>query len=329
MWGSVQIGQTSQIQFIVNNQGNIPATVSSIAITTTKSAYTLANLPRMPAAIAAGGELAFSVVFTPTALGNNTAQLQVGTASFSLDGVGTPPPALPAVSLSGPAEAVGPMQQPALSLKLAAPYPIALTGTLTLNVSSSDFVVDPAVQFSTGGLAATFDIPANTTQAQFPTGSSIQLQTGTVAGTITVSATIATNTGVDVTPSSPPTVIFRVPPSPPQILDIELGSQTSTGFTIVVTGYSTNRSLTQLEISFVPSSSYRVPISSFTFNIETIAADWYSTSGSQSYGSLLTASIPFTSSSKLSNLGQVFQSITATLRNKLGQSNVASLTLQP
>lgn len=329
--GSLQIGQTSQIQFVVNNQGNLPATVSNVAVASAKSAFSLSGLPGLPATIAPGDQLTLSIVFTPAALGDNTAQLRLDAAAFNLIGSGTPPTALPAVTISGLDAPAGPAQQPAVSLNLAAPYPLPLSGTLTLAVNSSTFAADPAVQFATGGRTVAFTIPAGTTQAQFPAGSSIRLQTGTVASTISVAATFATNTGVDVTPASAPATSFQIPAGPPQALSIQLGSTATSAFTIVVTGFSTTRSLTKLDLDFVPTTSYKLPATHFTIDISAAAASWYRTAESQTYGSLFTAAVPFTFQPPNSSftLGQLLQSVSATLTNEIGQSNSVSFTPQP
>jgi hypothetical protein len=329
--GSLQIGQTSNIPFTIANQGNAPATVSTIALSSAKSAYSLANVPAVPATIAPGGQLSFTIMFSPTALGDNTAQLRVDAATFSLVGSGTSPPALPLVTITGPGPVVGPMQQPAVSLSLASPYSLPLAGVLTMTVSSNHVVIDPAVQFATGGRTVTFTIPANTTQAQFSTGNSVPFQTGTVAASITIGATLATATGVDVTPASPPSISFAVPDGPPQVLSVQAGPQTANSLTVTVTGFSTTRSLTQLTLDFTPTASYQIPGSHYVFDISTSAGLWYVSAESQAFGSLFTATIPFTfqGSDPSATLGQVFQSISATLSNAIGQSNSASFTVQP
>jgi hypothetical protein len=62
---------------------------------------------------------------------------------------------------------VNPATQPSFNITLAAAYPIALSGTLTLEftpdaVSPAD---DPAIQFSAGGRTLNFTIPAGQTSA--------------------------------------------------------------------------------------------------------------------------------------------------------------------
>ena len=330
LWGPVQVGQTSQVDFVVRNEGTSTATITSVVIVDAKSAYRLKDVPELPALLPAGDQVAFSLLFSPAAVGDNVARLRVEGEIFNLVGSGTPPPPLPAVELRGPVQGDA-MQQPALSLALATPYPLPLSGTLTMTVNSSSFSVDPTVQFATGGRSVAFTIPANTTQAQFPTGSEIRFQTGTVAGTISVSASFATTSGVNVTPDAPPTMSVTVPPSPPRVLDVRFDARSSTSFVVVITGLSTTRSLTQLELEFAASQKFQVPAGRFTLNLDSASTAWYRSVESQSYGSLCTVSIPFTvqGEGSPSSLEEVFQSISATLTNEKGRSNTLSIAPHP
>jgi hypothetical protein len=126
---------------------------------------------------------------SPTAAGAATFTLEVADGNgvlniatqqdFTLN-VRVPPISTP--TLSGPPSTVTPTQQPRVSLSLGAAYPIDITGRLTLAFAPD--AVNPAndggIQFSSGGNAVDFTIPANTTQAVFPV-SSLAMQVGTVA----------------------------------------------------------------------------------------------------------------------------------------------------
>ncbi len=328
--GPVQVGQTSQVEFVVRNEGTSAATITSVVIVEAKSAYRLENISGLPASIAAGDQLSFSVLFSPTVLGDNVARLRVESETFNLVGSGAPPPPLPAVELRGPTQGE-PLQQPAIGLALAAPYPLPLSGTLTLTVNSSSFGVDPTVQFATGGRSVAFTIPANTTQAQFPTGSDIRFQTGTVAGTINVSASFSTAGNINVTPEAPPSLNLTIPASTPRVLDIKFDARSSNSFVVVITGLSTTRSLTQLELEFASSQKFQVPAGRFTLNLESASTAWYRSTESQTYGSLCTVSVPFTVQREGSspNLDEVFQAISATLINEKGPSNALSVAPHP
>jgi hypothetical protein len=114
-------------------------------------------------------------------------------------------------------------------------------------------------------------------------------------------------------------------------LDIQLGSSSTSGFEVIVTGLSTTRSLSQLDLQFASSSKYLIPTGHFTINIDSASGSWYRSAASQAYGSLFTASIPFTYQGQGNslNLAEVIQSISATLTNEKGRSNTLSVTTQP
>ena len=97
------------------------------------------------------------------------------------------------------------------------------------------------MQFTTGGRTASFRVPAGTTQAVF-NSSTIGVQTGTVAGTITVTTRILA-AGVDITSTPAPSRTIRIAKASPVITSATL-ARTSSGFDLVVIGYSTPREVT-------------------------------------------------------------------------------------
>jgi hypothetical protein len=90
-------------------------------------------------------------------------------------------PALPAVKITGLPDSPPPATQPALGIGLDAPYALDITGHATLTFAPDSAADDPAVQFTSGGRSADFQIPAGSTQAVFGS-STLGVQTGTVAG---------------------------------------------------------------------------------------------------------------------------------------------------
>jgi hypothetical protein len=321
-WGSVQVGKSMPAGFVISNQSARAATISTVGVVEPKSAYTIADPPDLPAVIPPGGLLSFSLRFAPAAAGENAARLRVDSETFTLLGFGTAPPPLPEIQISGPTGSVEPMQQPAVGLALASPYTLPLQGTLRMAVSASNFSTDPAVQFSTGGRSVAFVIPPNSTRAVFPSGTEVRFQTGTVAAVISISATFTTESGIDLTPSSPPAISVQVEDGVPRVLDLQVESRSSSTFVVILTGFATGRSLTQLELEFTTSPQYTVASGRFALSIRAASEAWYRSTGSQSYGSLFTATLPFTFQAPDSaRLNQVVQSITAVLVNDRGRSN--------
>ncbi len=319
------IGQTSQLNFIITNTGTTTANVSNIVIGQPNSPFSLAEVPNLPTSLGPGQTAQFNINFTPTTIGLVNGTLQIDTITIPLIGSGTAPPALPAYTIQGPSGNVAPRSQPIVSLKLASPYPLALTGVLTLS-TSSNLVSDPAVQFLTGGQTVPFVIPANSTDANFANqGPLLHLQIGTVASTITLTPTFATQAGnVSVTPASPTTLQFSVAPAAPVLLSVVPASESASSFALNVTGYSTTRTLTSVTLQFTAAASMTLGTTQATINIQPAATLWFQSTASQAFGGQFTVTLPFTLQGTPptgETLLQTIASISATVSNEIGTSN--------
>lgn len=328
----VAVGRSSRVEFIVANNGTAPAVINSVTLGATGIPFSLSGVPALPATIPPGGSLRFTIEFAPTAVGSVTATLRIDTQSFTLSGSGGPPDPLPSYRFIAPSGPRQPMEQVAVGLALESPYPLTLTGTLTLTFNSEVFSPDPAVQFATGGRTATFTIPANTTRALFAgNATEIRLQTGTVAGSIVLTPSFSTEGGINLTPATPPSLTLTVPQSAPRLLSVALSSKTSNSITLLVSGYATSRSITQMDFEFRAVEGENLGTSKLTLNAEPSFLAWYQSSTSQQYGSLFTATVPFTLQGdvrNVSNLADAIQAVTVTLRNQLGASSAVTVSLR-
>ncbi len=328
----VAVGRTSRVEFIVTNTGTAPAVISSITLGATGIPFSLTGVPALPATVEPGGSLRFTVEFAPTSVGAATATLKIDTQSFTLSGSGGQPDPLPAYRFIAPSGPRQPMEQVAVGLALESPYPLTLTGTLTLTFNSDVFSPDPAVQFATGGRTATFTIPANTTRALFAgNATEIRLQTGTVAGSIVLTPSFSTEGGINLTPATPPSLTLTVPQSAPRLLSVALSSKSSNSITLLVSGYATSRSITQMDFEFRAVEGENLGTTRLTLNAEPSFLAWYQSSTSQQYGSLFTATVPFTLQGdvrNVSSLADAIQSVTVTLRNQLGASSGVTISLR-
>ena len=327
------VGATSTAQFIARNEGTSPAQINSISVSGTGTVFAATGLPALPARIEPGGTVTVSLTFAPVTVGANTGSLRIDTNTFTLSAAANPPAALPEYSFQGGSASVDAQQQPAIGLSLNAPYPLPLNGLLTLTFTSDVFANDPAVQFASGGRTVPFTIPANSRQALFPNAATqMRLQTGTVAGTITLTPSFVTaNGGIDLTPTTPPALALRIPQAAPQLLNVVLSSRTTNGFTLLVTGYATGRSLTQMDFQLTPTSGENVSTTKITMNVDSTFSAWYQSTASQAFGSLFTASIPFTIAGDLTNVKELIatiQSVSVTLTNRQGVSAAKSVSLQ-
>ena len=330
VFSPVQVGQNSQQSFTVTNAGTSAITIASIAVADTKGVFKIVNPPPLPATLNPNDSLTFQMTFEPAVTGFSTTSLQIDTNSFTLSGSGTPPPGLPSFQFTGASGNVTPLQQPLVGLSLAAPYPLPLTGTLTIAVNSGALVPDPTVQFATGKQTVTFTIPANTTDAVFPTGATqIGLQAGTTAGTITITPTFATQSGLDMTPIVPPTLSLVVPAAAPQLFRIQITNVSQAGFVVSLAGLATTHSLQTLNITFTPTGS-NPKTSSYPIDVSSQAGLWYTSAGSLLFGGQFSVAVPFSipSPSATALSTSHLKSVSATATNAQGTSTPITFTIQ-
>jgi hypothetical protein len=224
------------------------------------------------------------------------------------------------------------LSQQNIGLTLADPYPVAVSGTLTLGVTSN-LPADPAVQFATGGGSVAFVIPANGTAAVFGgQGTQVGLQIGTVASTVTLTPTFATQAGnVNLTPDSPAVLRFDVAPAAPTLIAAQLTGQTASSFVLNVTGFSTTRTLTSWQIRFTPAEDVNLAGSEFTIDVEQVASAWFRSVASRAFGGQFTIAIPFNFAGTLSDARPVvsaISSVSATMSNSVGSSNTLQVRVQ-
>jgi ASPM-SPD-2-Hydin domain-containing protein len=348
IFSPIQVGSSSSVPFTVMNSGTKPATIATVAVGDTHGIYQLQDLPDFPVTLNSGDSVTFTIVFAPATTGFANATLQINSQLFALSGSGTPPPPLPAIQFTGASGTVDPQSQPAVGLTLAAPYPLALNGTLTISITSASFTPDPSIQFSTGSKTVSFTIPANSTQAVFANSANqIRLQTGTTAGSISIAAALTTQSGLDVTPAPPPILTLTVLPSAPHIVSAVARTATSSSFTVLVTGFSTTRSLSKLNFQFTVTSDVTAPTSQLSLDVSAAATNWYSSASAQPFGGQFSVTVPFTlqstgtlttttsgsgtgttSGSTTPSLVSKIQSVAVTAINEQGTSNSLNTPIQ-
>ena len=322
----IAVAQSEHVTFVVTNSGTQTATVSNIGIGESKSPFSVSGLAPLPLSLAPGQSSQFTVAFAPVTTGFSNGTLVLDTTNVSLIGSGTTPPPLPSYTIQGPSGNAAPLTQAPVTITLSSSYPLDLTGTLTLT-TSGDFGTDSTVQFATGGRTVNFTIPANTTSADFASqGSQVLLQTGTVAETVTLTPAFATAAGsVDVTPSSPATLQFTIPSQAPVLLTLQTTGQTANSFTLVVTGYATTRALTSLNVTFTAAAGYNLSSAPVTVDLTQVAAAWFASSTSLTFGGQFQITIPFTLQGPNPPSGKTLldslASVSATVANGVGTSN--------
>lgn len=315
------VGQSSSVTVTVTNSGTASATIPLITTGAPFSVPTLA-----PVVLQAGQTTSFQLTFTPTVVGPVTGTLLIGGTTVALAGSGTNPQNLGSYTITGPSGTVAPLTSSPVTLTLANPYPVDLTGILTLTTESS-IGNDNSVEFSNGSRTAAFTIPANTTAAQFTGyGPQIYLQTGSVAETITLTPTFATASGnVSVTPTSSTTLQFTVPQLAPVIESVSMTNVSDTGFTLLIVGYTTTRALGTLSVTFNPASGYNLGSSStFSQDLSGPASVWFQSASSQAYGGQFQVTQSFNLSGKITATQapiDAIASVSLTISNGVGTSS--------
>jgi hypothetical protein len=227
-------------------------------------------------------------------------------------------PATTAANITGLPPSTAPAAQQSVTVTLANPYPAAVTANLILTFAPTSGADDPSIQFSTGGRTAQVTIPAGSTEGV----TSVGVQTGTVAGTITITAQLLAGT-TNVTPTPAPTTTIIVTAEAPVITAVT-ANRTSSGFTVTVTGYASNRDVDSATYLFSPSEGATLATSQVSTPVTSLFTQWYGNPNSAPYGSQFTLTQPFTVSGSTSSI----LSVSVTLTNALGTSPAISAILQ-
>jgi len=249
--------------------------------------------------VAAAGAFAFTVRVTDS--------LQASVVSLLHINVALPTP--PDVTISGLAGTLNPADQTNLQVTLSSPYLVPISGQLILSFAPDSGNGDGTIQFSSGGRTANFTVAAGSTQAVF-SGGPLGLQTGTVSGALSVSARLQA-AGLDITPSSAPSVTGQIQRSAPVITGTQITPGTSS-ISIAVTGYSTALEVTQATFVFAASPGSTLQTQTITVPVETNFKQWYQDAASSRYGSQFTMTASFDIQGNVSAV--IPQSVTLTNR---------------
>jgi hypothetical protein len=211
-----------------------------------------------------------------------------------------------------------PASQPSVQVALASPFPAVLTANLTLTFVPDSGADDPSIQFATGGRTAQIVVPANNTGGL----TAAALQTGTVAGTITITAQLLAGTQ-NVTPTPGPSLSVRVNAAAPVITSIT-ATRTSTGFTVVLDGFSSSRDLSTGIFQFSGSAGANLLTSQVSTTDSSLFTQWYQSAASAPFGSQFSLTQPFT----VTGSPSAILSVIVTLTNSVGTSQAVTANLQ-
>lgn len=201
-------------------------------------------------------------------------------------------PSGPPVTLSGLPGTASPAQQYPLQVTLGNPYPADISGQLILTFSPDTGPTDQTVQFASGGTTANFSVPAGSVTAI--SSAPLALQTGTASGILTISLRLQAG-GIDITPSPVPSVTTQVNQAAPVIESLQV-TRTSNTLSVVVTGYSTARQVTQAVFTFAAASgqTLQTTASSVTIDVSTLFGNWFQNAANSQFGTQFIFTQPFT-----------------------------------
>ncbi len=189
--------------------------------------------------------------------------------------------------------------------------------TLTLTFAPDSGADDPAIQFSTGGRTTRITVPAGATNGDTDVG----IQTGSVAGVIAITAQMQAG-GQDVTPSPAPRTTIRIAAGAPLITTVT-AVRNATGFTVTITGYVTDREMTQAIFAFTAAAGSNLQTTTLTVPADTPFAQYFSGASAAPFGGQFLFTQPFT----VTGSTQAIVSVTVTLLNMIGQSTTMTAML--
>jgi hypothetical protein len=229
---------------------------------------------------------------------------------------------LPTVTVGGlTATGVAATQQSATVTLNGGPYPLSITGTMTLTFAPAGGATQAFDAKFASGLpyTANFTIAAGSSQGLFSTTpfTSVPVMIGTVAGIITITTTLKDSSG-NVLPPPAPTVI-TVNPTVPVITSVIPCAVTLSGFSISVTGRSTPRDMTSALFHFTLPTNTQPPTLDVTVPLTTAFAAWYSSSNSNTFGSTFKMTVQFSFTGPPGTTVP-FVAVTGTLTNSIGTS---------
>jgi Abnormal spindle-like microcephaly-assoc'd, ASPM-SPD-2-Hydin len=309
-FGSVAVGQTQTLQFLVSNGTTQALVVPSISVSQgdfSLSGPTPSGVTLQPAQVEG-----FEVQFQPSESGTRTGTLTIGASSYSLTGTGkggAAPAPTPQVAITL-AQTVSD-QQGTVTVSFASPATAGGSGTLTLQFQPSvSGATDPAIAFASGGQSLSFTFAAGDVQATFGSQSSAAFQTGTTSGTITFTAQIGSSSSEQSVTIAPAAVGYTN----------AQGTISPSSVQVQVTGFDNTRSAGQLSFTFYDDNGNMIAPGAITANAGSAFAQYFATSAGGNFE--LTAVFPVTGDTTVITYFQ------ASITNSEGTSATARTSIQ-
>jgi len=284
-FGSVLLGSSAVMRFVVLNQTPLGFTVPAISIS--GADFKLSGASPSGTILQPLDSVIFTVAFTPAAAGARTGTLAIGTLSWALAGTGQAPP-LPKASMTVTLPQPQSAQQGTVNVALDSPVFAGASGTVTLSFTPaagipSAAAADPAIGFASGGLVAAFTVAAGASQVNFGTQSSAAFSTGTTAGSFVFTLAFG---GVTTEQT------FNVIPAAPALTAVSAARQ-SAAIVVQATGFDNIRTAGKLTFTFYDAAGNAIAPGAITTDSTAAFANYFS--GSTPGGTFsLTAVFPVT-----------------------------------
>jgi hypothetical protein len=264
-----------------------------------------------------------AITGTPTAAGTSTFTVRITDAANTVAtrqlAITIQLPPVPGLVLPGLPQFLTPGTQTNITIQLAQPFPVHVTGTLTLifepnAINNAD---DPSVQFSSGGRTVTFVIPPGQTAGTFPV-TPLRLLSGTVAGTIRIRITTSPESATPV-----PDAIVPITRSAP-VITAGTAQLSATSFTLLIDGFSNTREIVSATFRLTPTAGSSLATTDVPVNVAATFAAYYQSPASVPFGGQFRLTQPFNVNGPLTDI----DSVVVTVTNSVGTSQPFTIRLR-
>lgn len=263
-FGRVLANSTSSLLFALRNASPFPVRVTSLLLP--PGPFSLVNVPTLPYEIPAGGELRFSIEYTPIRGGVFRANLLLDQRTFVLAGNAYEPP-LPELTLAFPSAVYASAKQQALQVRFATPMRGNAVIRLALGFEPLNGMPDdPAVLFLANGTRTlTLQAKAGDEALTWNGDPNLLFQTGTTAGRLRFTLTHETATR---------TVDFVIPPAPPALEKVAI-IRTSTTLTVNLQGFDNTRTMNAVAFTWFHKDGSTIGGGPIVSVVESLVANYF------------------------------------------------------